>query len=60
VDWHTKSFHFETSKHEAPKCEAFIVNMSGGVHNCACHAPKKKRENGCMHDLQQKKDINGM
>jgi hypothetical protein len=27
VDWHTKSFHFETPQHEALKCETLVKNM---------------------------------
>jgi len=29
VDWHTKSLHFETPKHEAMECETFIRSMHG-------------------------------
>jgi hypothetical protein len=59
VDWCMKSFHFETSKHEAHECETFIIKMYGGICDCACHAPKKKHEDGSMQNLQQK-DIDSM
>jgi len=29
MDWHTKSLHFETPKHEAMECETFIRSMHG-------------------------------
>jgi hypothetical protein len=48
MDWHTWSFHFEKSKHEAFECETFIKNMFGGVHDRTCHAVEKKYEDICM------------
>jgi hypothetical protein len=48
MDWHMRSLHFETLKHEAPKCEAFIPSMFGGFHDHACHVLEKKHEDICM------------
>ncbi len=54
-----RSLHFETLKHEGPKCEVFIRHKFGGFHDRACHVLEKKHEDGCMQDLQQKKYIDG-
>jgi hypothetical protein len=48
MDWHKRNLHFETLKHETPECETFIISMFGEIYDRACHAPKKKHENGCM------------
>ncbi len=47
-NWDTKSFHFETSQHEALECETFTKNMHGKNQDGVCHVTgNKHEENEC-------------
>jgi hypothetical protein len=52
MDWHTRSFHFETLKHKTSKCEAFTISMYSENHNHVyCCAPKNKHEDEHMQNF---------
>lgn len=56
MDYHTINIHFETQKHEAPKCETFTT-MSSKNHDHVHCATKNKHEDGHMQNFKHKEDF---
>ncbi len=50
VDWHMKSFHFETPQHEAPECETLVGSMHGKNQDQICHLIENKHGDECMQN----------
>jgi hypothetical protein len=48
--------HFETQKHEAPKCETF-TRMSSKNHDHVHCATENKHEDGCMQNFKHMEDF---
>ncbi len=61
VDWHTRSFHFETLKHKALEYEVLNMSMFNKTHVDVHCALKDKHEDGCaMQILKHKDNFNGI